>query len=96
MPTFARNEWCAIFDANNGTDVFNAEDHAPPLIVWANLADSQGIGEKWSINSASLVKRLQKLSVPQLLAVQEACVRFWMMTDLETDEALKQSWAKVE
>jgi hypothetical protein len=95
MPTFSRNEWCAIFDANNGTDVFNAETNTPPMIVWANLADSRGMDEKWEINSASVVKRLQKLSVPELLAVQEASVRFWMMSDLDTDDALNQSWARV-
>jgi len=94
MPGFTKQEWCAIFDANNGTDVFN-DEHDTSVQIWANVADSVGLDEKWEIDSAELVRILQGLKKESLIAVQEACVRFWQCHDLPTDEALEQSWARI-
>jgi len=93
MPTLTAAEWCAVFDANNGTDVF-AEQPVMPSIVWANVADSVGLDEKWEIDSASLLRSLENFTSSQLIAVQEACVRFWMQSETDTQTALKHSWAK--
>lgn len=93
MPAMSRNQWCAIMDANNGTDLL--ADRITPMIVWANVHDTPGLGEKWGIDQAALVSDLQQLSTTELLAVQEACVRFWQAAELPTDEALALSWARI-
>lgn len=64
-PVLSRADWNALADANNGcADLW---DHGaistPPLLMfWANLADSPGIGEKWGIDAADLIRRLQALA----------------------------------
>lgn len=99
MPAFSRGEWCAIMDANNGgTDIFVAEVDGYPSAtgIWANVHDTPELGEKWEIDQAKLVKRLQKLSMPELLAVDEAVARFWNHHELVTDEALEKAWCNIE
>lgn len=93
MPTLTAAEWGAVFEANNGTDVFG-EEPVMPSIVWANVADSEGLDEKWGIDSASLVRSLENLTRSQLIAVKEACVRFWMNASHATRTAMENSWAK--
>lgn len=99
MPTYSKGEWCAIMDANNGgTDIWLAAevDYPSGTGIWANVHDSVGLGEKWEIDQKKLVKKLQRLSPAELLAVDEAIARFWNHTELETDQALKVSWCKME
>lgn len=94
MPVFTRDQWCAIFEANNGTDVFGG-DGISGTMIWANVADSPGLGEKWSIDQDQLVAEMRALSEAELLAVNEACVRFWQISSKPTDKAIKASGARV-
>lgn len=100
MPRFSRAEWCAIFDANNGaSDVFAEVTGPMPPGVWANVEDANrldGLGEKWGIDAAALVSKLQGLSRAELLAVEEAIARFWSHCDLDTDEAIERAWVRLE
>lgn len=95
MPPLTKDEWCAVFDANNGTDVLSIDGHIMPAGVWANVADSVGLDKKWNIDSSTLVSKLQALSPAALLAVEEASIRFWMNTHLSTDAAIAASWANL-
>lgn len=97
MPSFTKAEWRAIMDANNGgSDSLTVESETMPLMVWANVHDTSGLGKKWKIDQAKLVKKLQKLSRAELLAVDEAINRFWNHLDLDTDAALEAAWCNVE
>jgi hypothetical protein len=98
MPEFSRAEWGAIMDANNGgTDLWVADvdGYAGGTLIWANVHDSVGLGEKWDINQAKLVKRLQRLSPAELVAVDEAISRFWNHCNLKTNAALEAAWCKI-
>lgn len=82
----SRAEWCAIFDANNGV----VEYLGAPLMpsgIWANVHDST-LGEKWGIDQRALVGKLQRLTPATLIAIQEACDRFWSRAEMPTDAAL--------
>jgi hypothetical protein len=95
MPAFTKPEWCAIFDANNGTD-FAGSAGVSASMIWANVADSVGLDEKWEVDTKKLVARMAKMPPAELMAISEACVRFWQMCDRPTDEAIRMSWAKIK
>ncbi len=82
--SLTRAEWAAIMDANNGVTLYPV----PAAMMWANVHDSPRLGEKWGIDQAALVRRLQALPPGALIAIQEACDRFWSRADLPTDAAL--------
>ncbi len=90
LPDFTREEWCAIMDANNGTiPAYETTPETQLTLVWANLADSEGMDEKWGVDCDDLVRRLRELSAPQSIAVVEAVYRFWSLGQSTTDEALR-------
>lgn len=68
------SEASAICDANNGTfwDRFSYK------MIWANVADSAGLGEKWGVDQAALVKKMMAWDHSQCLAVIDAVERFWV------------------
>ncbi len=91
----SRGEWCAIMDANNGVAVYYGEPAGITATgLWANVHDSPELGEKWKIDQAALVKKLQLLPRSSLLAIKEACDRFWSLTEKPTDKALIASGIK--
>ncbi len=92
MPTFTRGEWCAIFDANNGTLYL---DDSSITMAWANVADLPGLDEKWGIDSAALVAKMRRLTTAQAIAVVEANERFWANHEKPTDEALKVAGVRI-
>lgn len=91
MPEFSEAEWSAILDANNGT-IF--ADWSLTMI-WANVADSPELPEKWGINLRKLVDKLQGLSFVQAAAVVEAIERFWKHCELPTREAMAKAGIKI-
>lgn len=80
-------EWCAVMEANNGVQVWTG-DQAHAGMVWANIADTPGLAEKWGIDQGGLVRRLRALPRSTLVAIVEACDRFWSRPDLPNDAAL--------
>ena len=105
VPELSVGEWLAIMDANNGgSDVWHGAEHdsgAHGTMIWANIADSPGIGEKWDIDAKALVRRLQKLSAAELFAIDEVVARYWAIvsSDVTFDvdsEHLRAAWAKVK
>jgi len=94
-PALSRNEWMAIFDANNGLGISEEIDglsgHGPRLtwtMLWANVEDSLELGEKWQIDQAALVKKLQSLSTAAAIAIVETTQRFWALAHLSDSQAL--------
>lgn len=94
MPSFGRNEWCAIMDATNGLSVMGG-DESSYRFIWAEVADCAGLGEKWGIDAESLARVLRGLSTAELIAVAEVSRAFWANAHLDTDEALKIAGAKI-
>lgn len=89
LPRFPRAEALAILDVCNGVlfDPWSA-----PLI-WASVADADGLGEKWRIDQAALAERLRGLSYAEALAVVDAAERFWLASagGAPVDDALAAS-----
>lgn len=93
-PTFALGEWCAICDANNGSIL----DDMPQTtaFMWANVADSDGIGEKWEINVNKLVVKMRNLTYAETICVAEVVQRFWSDCSKADNAAwLKECGAKI-
>jgi hypothetical protein len=74
MPTLAWRQWCAIFDALNGCWMLESWS---PRYAYADVADTSGLGEKWQIDQAALVQRLQAMDYAACVAVVDAAERFW-------------------
>jgi len=88
LPTFSKHEAMAILDANNGS----LWEPWSVSLLWANVADTEALGEKWGIDQSDLVARLRALSHIEALAVADACERFWDHPGLnDGDVALKAS-----
>jgi hypothetical protein len=88
---FSRGEWCAILDANNGVEANTGAGEINATMLWANVADSDGLGQKWHIDQDALVNRMRCLSKSAAVTVLEICDRFWSRSDLATDEALAKA-----
>jgi hypothetical protein len=75
MPAFTAQEWCAICDANNGTIV----DDQPQSVsyMWANIADSPELDEKWKIDRMSLAEKVRDLSFAEQCSIAEVVRAFW-------------------
>jgi hypothetical protein len=74
-PTLTVAEWSAIVDACNG--LFMGSDAGAPAFIWAEIADADGIGEKWGIDQEGLAQRLRKLPYAAQVAVAEVVEQFW-------------------
>ncbi len=76
-----RGEWNAIADANNGcADLWDYGDGpqlSPLTLLWANVHDSEGLGEKWGIDARGLVRKLKALGPHHGEAILAAVRWFW-------------------
>lgn len=77
-PALSLGEWCAICDANNGCFMDDIPESV--TMLWANVADSPGIGEKWAVDADDLVRRMRGLTYAESIAVAEVVQRFWADT----------------
>lgn len=75
MPPFTVQEWCAICDANNGTIV----DDQPQSVsyMWANIADSPELDEKWGVDRMALAEKVRDLSFAEQCSIAEVVRAFW-------------------
>lgn len=89
---FSRAEWLAIFDANNGAGSFDELVADRGALEWAalaaNVADTIDLGDKWGIDQAALVRKIDALPLAAKIAVLEVVQRFWALHDLPADQAL--------
>jgi len=86
-PRLAVNEWLAVIDALNGVwagDNAALAVQSLPYGVSDHLT-LEGAAEKWEVDAAALVKRLEALDWCQRLAVIDAAERFWARSDWPAD-----------
>ena len=95
MPELPRDEWCAIMDATNGLYMQPGDGQAYRF-MWAEIADAEGLGEKWGIDQRALAAKVRAFAMPQIVAVAEASRAFWNRSDLPTDSALAMSGARIQ
>ena len=75
-----RREWNAIADVMNGcADLYDysGPQIGPLTLLVGNLQDSEGLGAKWGIDTADLVRRLQVLTPLHGFAILAAVRWFW-------------------
>jgi hypothetical protein len=92
----SRAEWHAIIDANNGVEIYIGSGRWPESMVWANVHDSRGLGDKWGIDQSALVAKLQAMPRSALIAVQEVIDRVWAHYQRPTDEVLAECGVTIE
>lgn len=75
----------ALCDANNGCGL---EEAMPTSMLWANVLDTPGLGEKWGIETDLLVSKVRSLSPLQSAAVLDAIERFWVHSEDSTVQSV--------
>lgn len=89
LPRFPRAEAYAILDVCNGT----LWEPWSVTLLWASVADAEGLGATWQIDQAALAERLRGLSYAEALAVVDAAERAWLHMadghDMKTDALLE-------
>lgn len=78
-------EASALCDANN---LSGLEESLPTSMLWANVLDAHGLGEKWGIEADLLVSKLRSLSPLQSAAVMDAIERFWVHAEDSTVQSV--------
>jgi len=85
----SKNEWCLILDANNDVEQYLGDTGGSTAMLWANIYDSpETISEKWDVDRDRLAARLRAMPRSTLIAIREACDRFWSRANAPTDNAL--------
>ena len=91
-----RDEWNAIADANNGSaDMLDYTEGgvSPLLMIWANVADTPGLGERWHVDVPELVAKLRAMSPHHGAALHAAVKWFWSHTQPgQIDHAYDEWW----
>lgn len=84
--SLSRNELCATMDACNGLHLV---DDIRWRYLWADVADTPDLGDKWGIDRDALVAKLRAMTPLQLIALADAIEIFWAHTQSDTDDALR-------
>jgi hypothetical protein len=96
-PALTLAEWSAICDALNGT--YTGVDHLDMArLLWADIADADGLGDKWGIDSQVLALRIRDMSYVERVSILEVVERFWSsprLNEISTDELLRESGAQI-
>lgn len=88
QPSLSTREWCAVLDVCNGMALLDDAGVDMSGYLWAEIADADGIAEKWDIDQAALVVRVRALPYVSRVAIAEAARAFWAHADLPTDAAM--------
>lgn len=86
-PTLTLPQWCAVADALNGYWLLceSAEPTADPARhAWAEIADAEGLGDKWNIDAQHLAQQLRDMPYAGQAAVCQVVRRFWQHPELNT------------
>jgi hypothetical protein len=84
-----------IGDANNGVHLYIGDGRWPPSMLWANVADTRGLAERWQIDPDDLVRKLRSLDHPELIAIAEVIDRVWARPDRSVDDVLSECAVQV-
>lgn len=91
-PTLTQPQWLALIDALMSTWI----DDGPTLRhIWADVQETDGLGEKWRIDQAALVERIRTLSEPELIALREVIRRYRLIGGTDPVLALMQAGARI-
>lgn len=77
-------EASALCDANNGT----IWEPWSVSLLWANIADTPGLGEKWGVDTEVLISKIRGWDYHQALAVVDAIERFWVQCEDSTVQSV--------
>lgn len=90
LPKLTRDQWAALCNANKGINdqLLGDNPSSVQTMLWANVADAPGLGEKWGVDPQELVEAVRCWTYTQAVAAYEAIVRFWHHPELDTDAAL--------
>lgn len=92
-PRLREAEWMAICDALNGTWL---RDDDSIRYTWAEIADCDGLAEKWGIDQQALAQRVRDMDFAAKVALVETVERFWSRCDLPAAESLKLAGAVIQ
>ena len=100
-PALSVGEWSLLCDALNGC-VLTA-DHAdtdPARHLAQSVADSEtdGLGEKWSVDVAALAARIERMPYAARCAIVETVARFWRQSGSKLgliEQQIRDAGAKV-
>ncbi len=85
QPRWSQAQWSAVCDALNGCWL---RDGDSLRFLWAEVADTEGLGQKWGIDQDELVRELREMPMAGKVAVVELVERFWANSHLDTPAAL--------
>jgi hypothetical protein len=98
-PTLTEAEWSAIVDVLNGTWLMAEHTDADPARhLWAEMADSPEMAEKWGIDIEELVITLRNQPYAARIAIVEVATRFWKSPNLNaasTSDLLREAGARI-
>jgi hypothetical protein len=91
-----RAEACLLADALNGCGMTLAASPEAATVGALRLEVSDAIAltqvhDKWGVPAAAIIERLRPLTDMQARAIYAGAARFWQLTDLPTDVALRAS-----
>lgn len=93
LPVLRLGEWCAIFDALNGT--WMLDESWNPRYIGMEVHDSVGLGEKWDIDQAALVATLMDADYGTCLAIADASEQFWADKSQPEDDGWRPLIAQI-
>lgn len=77
-PELTEAEWSAICDALNGAALLMGSGGMDlAAMVWAEVADAHGLGEKYGVDCRELAAKLQALPLAGRYSVWDVAARFW-------------------
>lgn len=92
-PALTEDEWMATIDALLSTWI---DDEMTLKYAWADIDETEGLGEKWGIDQAALVARIKALPQPALMALREVLRRYRLADGGHAPaQALRQAGARI-
>ena len=88
QPALTTSQWLAVLDACNGLALLDDAGTDMTSYLWAEIADTPGLGAKWDVDQDALVRRVRAMPYVSRVAIAEAARAFWARTDLPTDAAM--------
>ena len=76
-PKMHYNEWILVFDSLNGTAGNTVEIAKGLAFSIADSVDLDGLDKKWGVEGAIVKNTINKMTMPQKIAVAEMARRFW-------------------
>lgn len=82
LPDLEEGEWNLIYDVLNGAHLLPEMSLRGQLL--AEVSDGieiNGLDAKWEVDGPTLIERIARLRLDQLVAVHDAALQFWARAD---------------